>query len=188
MYPIQINFEDRRVGDTGNRCLLSVDGVHINIPKQHQIEKWLKRFFSHKTKDAALAYEVALCIKTGSICWLNGPFPAGEYSDITMFRAGLMTELDENETCEADDGYIHEHPKYIKCPRGLFNDPDREAMQQRVRSRQESVNRRFKQFKILGGIRFRHDLSSHGHVFRAVAVLIQVAIDNWERLWDVDYD
>ena len=30
-----------------------------------------------------------------------------------------MTKLEEYECCEADDGYIGEHPRHIKCPGGM---------------------------------------------------------------------
>ena len=45
---------------------------------------------------------------------------------------------------KSDDGYIGEHHKHCKCPRGFTNPDETEAMQQRVRNRQETVNNRFK--------------------------------------------
>ena len=50
-------------------------------------------------------------------------------------------------------------------------------MQSRIHSKQESVNKRFKQFGILKQA-YCHDLSDHGDVFRAVAVIIEIAIEH----------
>ena len=65
-----------------------------------------KLFYSHKFKGPGLRYEVALSIQTGDIVWINGPFPAGAWPDINIFRHGLKWMLKEaGERCEADKGY-----------------------------------------------------------------------------------
>jgi hypothetical protein len=56
-----------------------------------------------------------------------------------------------------------------------------------VRARHETVNKRFKQFGCLHE-RFRHDAAKHGDVFRAVAVITQLAIENGEPLFGVEHD
>lgn len=64
------------------------------------------RFSSHKfAKKSGMRYEVALCILTGDIVWINGPFPCGYNPDITIFRMSLLSHLEEHERVEADDGY-----------------------------------------------------------------------------------
>jgi hypothetical protein len=35
---------------------------------------------------------------------------------------------------------------------------------------------------------YRHDLTKHGSLFRAVAVIVQVTIENGEPLFAVDYN
>ena len=72
------------------------------------------------------------------------PFYGREYQegrhmlapDIEIFRKGLMIKLEEYECCEADDGY-------------MFTDPERLEVMQRVRSRQETANKRFENLAIL---------------------------------------
>ena len=59
-------------------------------------------------------------------------------------------------------------------------------MQARVRMRQETVNKRFKHFGILKQV-YHHDIANHGEVFRACAVLTQLAILNGEPLFIVGY-
>ena len=56
-----------------------------------------------------------------------------------------------------------------------------------VRGRHETVNGRFKCSNILSRT-FRHDRRLHGSVFRAVAVLTQLAIENGEPLFEVVYN
>ena len=52
-------------------------------------------------------------------------------------------------------------------------------------ARHETVNRRFKQWKILGGERFRHPEELHGDVFNAIAVITQIEIENGAHIWEV---
>ena len=47
---------------------------------------------------------------------MNGPFLAGKYSDITIFRDSLITFLGLGERVEVDDGYVGEAPHNIKGP------------------------------------------------------------------------
>ena len=54
-----------------------------------------------------------------------------------------------------------------------------------VRARHETVNSRLKNFEILKQV-YRHDLLDHADVFRSVAVLIQLAIENGEPLFQVN--
>jgi hypothetical protein len=113
--------------------LVTVDGTHF-LTKQPTDFEVAKKFFSHKNEKPALSYEVALCIQTGCIVWINGPFP-GATHDITMFRSSLISHLDPGERVEADDGYIGEAPEFVKCPNSFTNPWETKKMQQIVRSR-----------------------------------------------------
>ena len=97
--------------DKGNDCLMSVDGTDFRIAEHG------KKFYSFKFKKSALRYEVALCILTGDIVWINGPYEPGVWNDIAIFRDGIMHHLEDGERVEADDGYLGEAPKYVKCPK-----------------------------------------------------------------------
>ena len=91
------------------------------------------------------------------------------------------------ERVEADNGYVAHAPEYVKCPQCIANDPEKESMQLRVRARHETVNRRLKQWNILRS-EYRHSIEDHGSVFRAVAVLTQLALEKGEPLFDVNVD
>ena len=91
-----------------------------------------RTFYSFKFKKSGLRYEICLCIKTGEIVWINGPYECGMWNDLQIFRNSLMSHLEPGERVEADDGYIGEHPQHIKCPRGFANDPQCLLMQQRI--------------------------------------------------------
>jgi hypothetical protein len=57
-----------------------------------------------------------------------------------------------------------------------------------VKLRGETLNGRFKFWEILKQP-FRHDIiMQHGTVFGAIAVIIQVAIDEGAKLFSVDYN
>ncbi|GAX24473.1 hypothetical protein FisN_2Hu038 [Fistulifera solaris] len=175
-----IIWENRFKMDKGNDCLISVDGTDFLIPEHG------RAFYSHKFKKSAFRYEVALCILTGDIVWVNGPYEAGLWPDINIFRNSLRSHLEPGERVEADDGYIGDHPLFVKCPAGFANPPYTEYMQQRVRNRQETINKRFKQWKCLAG-RWRGELVKHGDAFAAVAVITQLAINHGEKLFSCGY-
>jgi len=44
-----------------------------------------------------------------------------------------------------------------------------------------------KKFSILKE-RYRHDITQHGYVFRAVAVLVQISLQNGDPLYNVEYE
>jgi hypothetical protein len=54
----QILFENRKVGDVGNDCLLSVNGTDFRVAKSYKIP-----YHSYKFKLSGLRYKVVLCIK-----------------------------------------------------------------------------------------------------------------------------
>jgi hypothetical protein len=148
-----------------------------------------RKFHSHKFKTGSgLRYEVVLCIRSGHLVWINGPYEPGIWNDITIFRNALISELDEGERVEADDGYRGESPAIVKCPASITSDETAEAMQSHVRRRQETINIRFKQWNILRHT-CRNDMTQHaGNVFRVAAIVAELAIDNGEPLFQVGYE
>ena len=161
---------------------MSVDGVDFPIPYSG------RRFYTHKWKFlSALRYEVAVCILTGAIVWINGPYEPGIYNDIMIFRDALLHELEAGERVEADDGYIGEAPQHVKCPKSIGSKPISEAMSSMVRRRHETVNKQFKQWQILKAP-FRGDIRDHGSIFRCVSIVTQLCIDNGYPLFSVEYE
>ena len=157
-----------------------MDGTDFHI---YEPTPFNRKWYSHKFKGPGVRYEIGLCIQTGDIVWVNGPFPCGAYPDGKIAtQEGLEDCLDDCERYVCDGGYYG--PRAEK-PNGL-NNAD-QYMKKVVRARHETVNRRFKQFRILEQV-FRHRLTRHGIVFWAVANLTQLAIDDGLPLFQVQYD
>ncbi len=164
----------------GSICYLTVDGTDFRIPEPTPF--W-SGWYSHKFKGPGLRYEVGICIQTGWICWIFGPFACGKWSDLKIFRVGLKTKLIPRERVEANGGY-----------RGdiCVSDPDDSAnmreswMKSAARARHETVNRRFKQFECMKS--FRHDKNLHVHFFDAVATITQISFENGEPPYGVLYE
>ncbi len=135
----RIQFENRKVGDVGRDCLMSVDGTNFWIAMGY-----CKPFWSYKFKKSGLQYEVGLCILKGDICWWSGPYAPGVWNDLTIFRDSLALMLEPGERCEMDRGYQGSAPTHIKCQGVFWADSNLTEIQHRVRSRQETVNERFK--------------------------------------------
>ena len=109
------------------------------------------------------------------------------YNDEGVFKQGLLGWLEEGERVEADRGYQGSDPLHAKTPGSVNENYNKKAMQQRVRTRQETVNKRLRQWNILKA-RYRHDIVDHQDVFASIVVLTQLSIDSGERLFDVEYD
>lgn len=133
-----------------------------------------KDFFGVKFNHSGLKYEVGVCIETGYIVWINGPFRCGQ-NDLNISRTALLGALDYGESAVADSGYVGE-PHHIRTP-GVGTEDEKE-MQDIARARHETVNSRLKTFEVLGDARFRHDPMFHSSCFRAVAVIIQLSFEN----------
>lgn len=159
---------------------MSADGTDFHMAMQY-----MKAFWSYKFKASGLRYEVGLCIKTGDIVWIHGPFPPGDWNDNMIFQNALMHHLEDGERVETDMGYRGSFPT-VSCP-PFFDNPDTEDMAKRVRLRHETCNRRFKMWNILKAP-FRHDILDHQAVFSAIACITQLSFESGEPLFPVDYD
>jgi hypothetical protein len=147
-------------------------------------------WYSQKFNGPGIKYEVLVCIKTGFIVWINGPFPAS-FNDSTIFiREGLAAALADDEGVECDGGYKG-HPKL----KSKSVNKSRLERQQKsaVRSRHEIVNSRLKIYNVLN-IPFHHlkprdqFLMKHGWCFHAIAVVTQLKFEANETIYDVDYN
>ncbi len=154
------------------------------IPQQGTATKG-NAFASHKNmgKSSALRYELGLSILGGDLVWIQGPYPASMYTDIKIFNKVLRHFLNPGERVEVDKGYAG-HPDKVKFPANATNPPENLMMQGRVRSHHEMLNGQLKNWGILSQV-YRHDILHHSDVFRACAVLTQLAIDDGEKLFEV---
>ena len=178
----QIKWENRFHGYHGRSCLVTVDGTDFWICEP---KPFAKDFYSHKFAKAGLRYEVGVCIQTGLIVWINGPFAAGKYNDITIFRSKMIYELLDWEMVEADQGYVGQ-PNKIRVKYELGASENQFEAKARARARGETINGRFKNFCILTD-RYRHKISMHSYVLCAVAVLTQISLTTVSPAFKVNY-
>jgi hypothetical protein len=161
---------------------VTVDGTDFRM---REPKPFSKKWFTHKFNGPGVRYEVGVCIATGDIVWLNGPFPCGPNPDINIFRYELKHRLQHGERVEADGGYGGE-PLYISTPDDYKTERQKVA-KTLARARHEQINRLFKRFQCLLQT-FRHKPEYHDVVFRAVAVIVQLSIQYKETsVWQVDY-
>ena len=103
------------------------------------------------------------------------------------FRYALVHHLGTSNFVNADDGYIGEAPGKVKCPTSFVNPIENEGMQSRVRSRHETVNKRFKRWGVLNQI-YRHSIDDHAYIVWEMVVLTQqLSLENVEPLFPVSY-
>ena len=160
-------------------CTMTVDGTDFCIPQKGAATKG-NAFASHKyAGKSALRYELGVDILAGNLVWIQGPYPAGKYTDIKIFNKVLRNFLEPGERVEADEGYRGHHDK-TKCPGNDPHPAENRGMQGRVRTRHETLNGRLKNWGILSQV-FRHHIRMHGDVFRACAVVTQLTVDRRER-------
>ena len=173
-----MKFNHRTLLAGKSKTYISVDGTDCPIQEPHPHDP---SFFSFKIKAAALRYEVDVAVHTGFIVWVSGPYPAGT-PDITIFRDGLEQALLPTEKVVADKGYQGEECIQTPGSGSLF----RNKQQQKIRSRQENVNRRLNIFKCLYNTS-RHDNGKHEYMFFSVAVIVQIDFLPNGCLYDIDY-
>ena len=65
-------------------CMISTDCTNFYCDKPYPA---YPDMYSKKFNGPGLKYEVCVCIKTGYIAWISGPFPAGN-SEQTIFEKG----------------------------------------------------------------------------------------------------
>ena len=165
---LQIDWQCRKDG-TGSpaNVFVSIDGTDFRIREPHPFEPG---WFSIKYKAAAVKYEVGVCIATGWIVWLFGPFRAGK-NDLMVAQRGVDLIVEDGERYIADKAYKSES---AVNPYDAWNHDDRLYMRV-VRGRHETINRLFKQFKSIANT-FRRDPAKHGLFMYSIANIIQIGI------------
>ena len=173
-------------------CFISIDCTDCPI-----FEPWPfdKRWFSVKTHGPALKYEVAVCIRTGFIVWINGPFKAST-KDPTLFEGGLSKELAVDECVEAD-GVYHIRADGVAARQLKRSDVGWDSAERKskalARSRNERVNAKLKVFNVLTTY-FRHMkpreamMGKHKLCFTVIAVITQIKMEAGEKVEDWEYD
>jgi len=154
---------------------MSVDGTDCPIQEP---KPFSKKWYSIKLNGPALWYEATVALHRSEIVWVKGPFPAGPWKDDTIFKRWLMRKLEPDELVIVNKGY-----RFILCcvvPNKFFTLRKR-CTHNQIRARHESVNTRMKKFNCLKN-KWRHERRDHGHAFKAVAVITQLASTDDEPL------
>lgn len=165
-----IAWEDRYIGNSplkGINVVIDCTCCPLLEPRKPFSSGWSAHKFGKK---AGVNYEVAQSLATGMVVWTNGPYPAGDFPDKSIFDRELILMLDEGETVLADAGYTG-RDTYITSSNMYEQDPIKKA----AKARLEQLNGRFKSYDVLSQ-KFREERSRHYDVFHAVAVIVQLEI------------
>ena len=166
----------------GSRCLITVDGTDFRIQEPIPFNK---KWFSKKFKGPGVRYEIGICIQTGWIVWVNGPFPCGAWPDLKIAMDSLVYMFEGDERAVADNGYKG-HPEFFDIPWKHLDNYEQRTRKALARARHETVNGRFKDWKCLKEV-WRHALEKHGITFTAVANIEQFKMMKKET-WQVQYN
>lgn len=167
--------------DNGSVCLVTIDGTDFKI---NEPTPFSTMWFSHKINHAGLRYEIGICIQTGWIVWVNGPYPPGHWPDLAIARDGINEALGPGELYLADGTY-RDGNGFAETPNGLNNADQR--MKSIARARHERVNGMLKNFGCLSRC-FRHHRTLHGRLVEAVANVVQAALMLEGGSFQVTYD
>ena len=103
--------------------------------------------------------------------------------DSDVFKFGTLRELEDGEMCEGDTHYKRNlKDRFITWPSGS----ERARMAAKVEARHETVNRRFRDFAMMRN-RWTHGRELFTSTFHAVAVIVQLHLENGEPLFQVKY-
>jgi hypothetical protein len=86
----------------GNHAAVTVDCTDMATQETYPFDEDL---WSYKLNGPGYRYEIGVCIATGFIVWLNGPYKPRPWVDITIFRHRMMWALNNGEWIVGDGGY-----------------------------------------------------------------------------------
>ena len=172
----------------GEIFIISTDGTDCAIwePKDRLLPQD-KKFFTKKKNRAGVKYLVAISVRGTQCVFVDGPFKCGT-NDILTFRNKLKSMIPEGKKCIVDGGFPP-NPKdkkeldMLALPRPGYGSKEFRQFKARVRCRQESFNKRLKDYSCLANV-FRHGMHKHGHAFRAICVTVQYAMENGSPIYD----
>jgi len=177
-----IRFKDRLRYDKGRTCKVYHDGVDFKVfnkrnPMAETKPEWRQYPFdpsynSHKFKSAGLRYGISTCIQTGEIVSCHGPFKAGKWADITIYRKHVKPMLLPGEMVEGDAGYHADST--IRGPSDFCCTSEKSA-KKKVAGRHETINGRLETFRCLRN-QFRHSHHEHKYYFYTAAVTTQLML------------
>ena len=163
----------------------SVDGVHFH--SEEKVHATLPKdpgLFSYKHNAAGFLYEIGLSMAESSCVWINGPFEAGTYNDVKIFKEkGLYNKLKATKKRMIADGGYRGYPKYVSTPNPLDSE-EVKLFKSRARMRHEKFNGTLKTFECLDS-RFRHSKDRLQACFEAVVVIVQYMMETGEPLYDI---
>ncbi len=118
-----------------------------------------------------MRYEVGVCINTGWIVWMNGPYPCGDWPDLSIAKAFLHHVLSPGEMYVANGTY--RAAQALQPSQGLTQvEDDYMAV---CRACHETVSRKFKMFQSIQNT-FKREVTKHGLFTHAIANVIQLGI------------
>jgi hypothetical protein len=101
-------------------------------------------------------------ILAGNLVWIQGPYTAGKYTNITNLNMDLRHFLKPGKWVKANESY-RGHADKIKCPGNNENPAEKRPMQWRVRVHHKMLNGWLKNWGILSQV-FHHHISIYGNV------------------------
>lgn len=164
---------------------MSVDGVHFRTEEpSHPLYPKDPSYFTYKHHCAGFNYEIALSLRESRCHWINGPYKAGKYNDIKIFReCGLKDKLRATgKKVIADSGY-QGYPDLVSRYNSLDSEEVRE-FKTRSRMRHEAFNGMCKVFECLDSD-FRHSREQLQLCFEAVAVIVCYQMEMGSPLFDI---
>ena len=161
------------------KCQLSVDGTHAktNEPRDNDMRRNPKNF-SYKNNFAGLNYQIAVNIFKNQIAYANTADP-GSVHHMTAMRNEFIALLPEGARVIADSGYTGKSDleKSIFAVRNTFDTAAVKNFKKSARARQESVNKRLKEYKCMKEC-WTDGVERHKVAFTACLVLVQYAIED----------
>ena len=168
------------MNDNGSRCKIAVDGTDFMTQEPMPFNS---EWFSKEFEGPGVRHEIGVCIQTGWIVWVNGPFPCGAWPDLKMALSDLVHCFVGDERAVADNG-CRGHPEFFDTPWKHLDNEHQKARKSLARARHECVNGRFKRWGCVKMV-WRHSVVKHGVVFLAVANIEQLKIEA-SPMWQVE--
>jgi len=185
-----IIWPEKEYDNPKRHILLSVDGIDCRTWEKASEEFNVDpKTYSHKYNHGGLKYEIGVDAYEPQVVWVSGPWRGGKH-DLVLYseEGGLREKIpDEDKVVVCDRVYRDKKRKgnddlALPCIGDL---PEIFTFKSRLRARQESLNGRLKDFRILFDT-FHHNPDNHGYAFGAVLCLVQFAMNHGHPIFDAN--
>lgn len=130
-----------------------------------------------------MRYEIGIAARSSHIVWIHGPFAAGHWNDLKIFRKTLKKVLAKHHEKAICDGIYRGEERRAEAKYDPNLTKAQRKFNKQALARHETLNQRIKKFNTMNTV-WRHSHEKHRIAFTAIISLLEVDLA-FSPLFDV---